>query len=85
MGSLLRIEYEPAKGPRRDALAAALALGSDPRAYVVELLSVAENAKGEPFFAGRVLNQGGVRRLFAPFKGTLSKLELLRAGPAQPG
>ena len=81
--SLLRIEYDPSEGPCPDALTAAKVLNGDPCAYVVELLSVEENVRGEPYFRGKVLNQGGACRVFNPFRGTLTKLELLRVGPAR--
>ncbi len=81
VGSLLHLEYEPTDGIRPEVAAAAAVLGVDPRLYIVELTGTSENGKGEPLIYGRVLNRGGERRTFAPFRGKLTKIEVLRFGP----
>lgn len=82
VGSLLSMDYEPVEGTRDVVRQAALVFGMDPRTYFVELIAVWRNAKGEPLIRGKVLNRGGEARTFNPIQGTLSRLDVLRLGPA---
>lgn len=79
-GSLLHLLYEPADGIRPEVARACQVLGMDPRSYIVELTGTSENGKGEPLIHGTVVNRGGERRTFAPFRGKLTKIEVLRIG-----
>jgi hypothetical protein len=80
-GSLLHLEYEPASGIRPEIAAAAKVLGMDPRTYFVEFTGSGTNDRGEPLIYGRVLNRGNELRTFAPLKGKLTKIDVLRYGP----
>lgn len=80
-GSILHLEYEPADGVRPEVAAAAKVLGADPRTYIVEFLGTNLNGKGEPLIFTRCLNRGNERRTFAPMRGKLTKIEILRLGP----
>ncbi len=82
VGSLLSMDYEPADGVREEVRKAAAVFGMDPRTYFVELIAVWKNATGEPLIRGRVLNRGNEDRTFNPIRGTLTRIEILRIGPA---
>lgn len=81
-GSLLRMDYEPADGVREEIRKAAQVFGMDPRTYFLELLAVWKNGDGQPLIRGRVLNRGNEERTFNPIRGTLTRLDVLRFGPA---
>ena len=81
-GSLLRLEYEPKDGLRPEVVAAARALGADPRTYIVEMTSFGESKKGEPLLRGRAINRGASFKTFALFSGKLTDIQVLRRGPA---
>lgn len=80
-GSLLSLLYEPESGVRPEVARACRELGMDPRSYIVALTGTSENSRGEPLLHGTVLNRGGERRTFSPFRGKLTKIEVLRFGP----
>jgi hypothetical protein len=80
-GSLLHLEYVPASGIRPEVAQACRVLGMDPRTYFVEFTGAGTNDRGEPLIYGRVLNRGNELRTFAPLKGKLTKIEVLRRGP----
>lgn len=81
VGSLLSILYEPESGVRPEVARACRMRGMDPRSYLVEVTGTSENSRGEPLLHGVVINRGGERRTFAPFRGKLTKIDVLRIGP----
>jgi hypothetical protein len=81
VGSLLHLLYEPVGGIRPEVVEAARVLGMDPRTYIVEVTGIGSNDRSEPLLHGRVINRGGEHRTFAPLRGKLSKIQVLRFGP----
>jgi hypothetical protein len=79
-GSLLQLDYIPEGGVRAEVARGAALLGTEPTTYIVELTSVGKNVRGQPYFRGKALNRGGEMRTFAPFKGQLRELQVLRLG-----